>query len=44
VAEVGDFVGVGGDDYSVELGAGDGGFVDPGEHGTSGDGAEDFTG
>jgi hypothetical protein len=26
------------------LGAGDGGFVDPGEHGASGDGAKDFTG
>ena len=44
VAELGDFVGVGGDDYSVELGAGDGGFVDPGEHGASGDGAKDFAG
>ena len=43
-AEVGDFVGVGGDEDLVELGAGAGGFVDPGEHGASGDGAEDFAG
>jgi hypothetical protein len=43
-AEVGYFVGVGGDDDTVELGAGSGGFVDPGEHGSAGDGAKDFTG
>jgi hypothetical protein len=43
-AEVGDFFGVGGDDDAVELGAGGGGFVDPGEHRPSGDDAEDFTG
>ncbi len=44
VAEFGDFVGVGGDDDAVELGAGAGGFVDPGEHGPAGDDAKDFTG
>ncbi len=44
LAEVGDFVGVGGDEDAVELGAGAGGFVDPGEHGASGDGAKDFAG
>lgn len=44
VAEVGDFVGVGGDDYVAELGAGAGGLVDPGEHGAAGDDAKDFTG
>ena len=44
VAEVGDFFGVGGDEDVVELGAGAGGLVDPGEHGASGDGAEDFAG
>ena len=43
-AEVGDFVGVGGDEDAVELGAGAGGLVDPGEHGPAGDGAEDFAG
>ena len=43
-AEVGDFFGVGGDEDLIELGAGFGGLVDPGEHGASGDGAEDFTG
>ena len=43
-AEVGDFFGVGGDEDLVELGAGAGGFVDPGKHGASGDGAEDFAG
>jgi hypothetical protein len=42
-AELGYFVGVGGDDDTVELGAGAGGFVDPGEHGSAGDDAEDFT-
>ena len=44
MAEIGDFVGVGGDDDTGELGAGAGGFVDPGEHGTTGDDAKDFTG
>jgi hypothetical protein len=44
VAELGDLVGVGGDEDAVELGAGVGGVVDPGEHGASGDGAEDFAG
>jgi hypothetical protein len=44
VAELGDLVGVGGDEDAVELGAGAGGLVDPGEHGASGDGAEDFAG
>ncbi len=44
MAEIGYFVGVGGDDDVVELGAGAGGLVDPGEHGASGDGAKDFTG
>ena len=44
VAEVGDFVGVGGDDYVAELGAGDGGLVDPGQHGAAGDGAKDLAG
>jgi len=43
-AEVGYFVGVGGDDDAIELGAGGGGFVDPGEHGAAGDGAKDFSG
>ena len=43
-AEAGDFVGVGGDEDVVELGAGAGGFVDPGEHGAAGDGAKDFAG
>ncbi|MCU1252188.1 MAG: hypothetical protein JWQ49_5217 [Edaphobacter sp.] len=43
-AEVGDFFGVGGDDDAVKLGAGGGGFVDPGEHRPSGDDAKDFTG
>ena len=38
VAEVGDFVGVGGDEDAVELRAGGGGFEDPGEHGAPGDG------
>jgi hypothetical protein len=44
MTEVGYFFGVGGDDDSVELGAGAGGFEDPGEHGAAGDGAKDFTG
>jgi hypothetical protein len=43
-AELGYFVGVGGDDDAVELRAGAGGFVDPGEHGAAGDDTEDFTG
>jgi len=43
-AEFGYFLGVGSDDDAVELGAGDSGFVDPGEHGPAGDGAKDFTG
>ena len=44
LAEFGDFVGVGGDDDAVELGAGAGSFEHPGEHGPSGDVAKDFTG
>jgi hypothetical protein len=44
VTEFGYFFGVGGDDDAVELGTGDGGFEDPGEHGAAGDGAQDFTG
>lgn len=44
VAELGDLVGVGGDEDAVELGAGAGGVVHPGEHGASGDGAEYFAG
>jgi hypothetical protein len=44
VAEFGDLFGVGGDEDPVELGAGAGGLVDPGEHGASGDSTEDFTG
>ena len=44
LAEFGYFVRVGCDDDAVELGAGFCGFVDPGEHGASGDGAKDFTG
>jgi len=43
-AEVGDFIGVGGDKDVVELGTGFGGFVDPCEHRASGDGSEDFAG
>ena len=43
-AEVGYLFGVGGDEDAVELGAGAGGFVDPGEHGAAGDGAEDLAG
>jgi len=42
MAELGDLVGVGGDEDAVELGAGAGGVVHPGEHGASGDGAKDF--
>ena len=44
LAELGNFVGVGGDQDAVELGAGLCGLEDPGEHGSPGDGAEDFTG
>ena len=44
MAEGGDFFGVGGDDDLGELGARLGGFVDPGEHGASGDDAKDFAG
>jgi hypothetical protein len=44
VAEVGDFVGVGGDEDAVELRAGGGSLEDPGEHGAAGDGAEDLAG
>jgi hypothetical protein len=44
VAEIGDLVGVGGDEDFVELGAGAGGLIDPGEHGASGDGAKHFAG
>ena len=43
-AEFGYFFGVGGDEDVVELGAGVCGFVDPGEHGSAGDGAKDFAG
>jgi hypothetical protein len=43
-AEGGYFIGVGGDDDAVELGAGRSGFEDPGEHGPAGDGAEDLAG
>ena len=44
VAEGGDFFGVGGYDEVVELGAGAGGFVDPGEHGAGCNGAENLAG
>ena len=44
LAELGNLLGVCGDDDAVELGAGGGGVEDPGQHGASGDGAEDFTG
>ena len=43
-ADVDDLVGVGSDDDLVELGAGARRIVDPGEHGTSGDVAQDFAG
>jgi hypothetical protein len=39
-----DFIGVGGDNDAVELGAGAGGLEDPGEHGPSGDEAKDLAG
>ena len=42
MAELGNLVGVGGDEDTVKLGAGAGGVVNPGEHGASGDGAEDL--
>ncbi len=41
-AESGDLVGVCGDEDGVELGAGAGGVVDPCEHGSAGDFAQDF--
>ena len=44
MAKLGDLLGVGGDEDAVELRAGAGGFVDPGEHGTAGDLAEDLAG
>jgi hypothetical protein len=43
-AELGYFVGVGGDDDAIELGAGGGGLVDPREHGAAGDDTKNFTG
>ena len=43
-AEVGDFVGVGGDDDLVEGGAAERGLVDPLEHGFAGERAEDLAG
>ena len=43
-AEGGDLLGVGGDDDVVELRAGAGGLVDPGEHGAAGDLAQDLAG
>jgi hypothetical protein len=42
MAEIGDLCGVCRDDNAGELRAGDGGFVDPGEHGAAGDGTKDF--
>ena len=44
LAELGYFVGVGGDYDAVELRTGDGRFEDPGEHGAAGNDAKDFTG
>ena len=44
MAEVENLGGVGGDDEVVELGAGEGGAVDPGEQGFAGDLAEDLAG
>lgn len=44
LADLGDFLGVGGDDEGVKLWAGSCGLVDPGEHGASGDVAEDLAG
>lgn len=43
-AKFGDFFRVCSDENAVELRACAGGFVDPGEHGASGDAAEDFAG
>ena len=43
-AEGCDLFGIGGDEEGVELGAGAGCFVDPGEHGAACDGAEDLAG
>lgn len=43
-AEAGYFFGVGGDEDMVELGAGAGGLVDPGEHRFAGDRAQDLAG
>ncbi len=42
VAEIDDLLGVGGDEDVIELGAGLGCGVDPGEHRAASDGAEDF--
>jgi hypothetical protein len=36
LAKGGDLVGVGGNDDGIELRAGEGGFDDPGEHGSTG--------
>ena len=44
LAEIGYFFGVGGDDDAIQLGACDGGFEDPGEHGAASNGAKDFAG
>ena len=44
MAEVGYFVGVGGDNDAVELGAGTGGLEDPCQHWFACYGAKDFTG
>jgi len=44
MAEVGDLFGVGGDEDVVELGAGAGGFDDPGEERLAGDLAEELAG
>ncbi len=43
-AKICDLVRVRSDEEGVELRAGSGGLIDPGEHGASGDGAEDFAG
>lgn len=42
LAELGYFVGVGGDDDAVELRADYGRFVDPGKHGPPCDGTKNF--
>ena len=44
VAELSDFIGVGGNNDAIELGAGTGGLEDPGEHRPSGDEAKDLAG